>query len=227
MTVVEEDDMAQAAAAAMRAAMPDGSSSSSMAADIPVHIEAPPAPVTPPAAMSTLLQQLCLEAGADQDLLVYLTSRGICNHHKMANLAENVEELEHRLISRWLQGHDISGKIHQTSDDEVSARATIVSIWRLARNMSHQPVASVVKPSDTQITPTTQDAAKKAPTSLAPGVWNEQIAKYNSVIIQGQAREFLEKTLLGAESILARMIFEKQHKMFQPLKLGEILSTRA
>ena len=145
----------------------------------------------------------------------------------MANLAENVIDLEERLANKWIDGHEVAGTTFQTADDADTARAVIVSIWRLARNISHQHTTQVPVTQGAIIHNTPSDSIKKAPSSLAPGIWNEQIAKYNSVIIQGQAREFPEKTLLGAENILARMIFERQHKMFQPLKLGEILSTRA
>ena len=227
MTNTESSDIAQAAAAALRASLADGSSSSSMLAEAPNNADLTPAPVTPPASMSFLLQQVCTEAGADHALIAYMTARGISNHHKMANLAENVADLEERLVDKWIHGHEIAGRTHKNTDDAALARAVIVSIWRLTRNISHQPSDQIPLTQGPAVTSTTLDNFKKAPSILAPGIWNEQIAKYNSVIIQGQAREFPEKTLLGAENILARMIYEKQHKMFQPLKLGEILSTRA
>ena len=161
--------------------------------DVPIAIDLPPAPATPPATMSLLLQQVCVEAGADQSLMGYLTARGISNHRRMANLAENVIDLEERLANKWIDGHEVAGTTFQTADDADTARAVIVSIWRLARNISHQHSTQVPVTQGAIIHNAPSDSIKNAPSSLAPGIWNEQIAKYNSVIIQGQAREFPEK----------------------------------
>ena len=71
-------------------------------------------------------------------------------------------------------------------------------------------------------------ATDKAPRTLPPNVWSDAIKKYNSVCLAGVPREFPERILIGAESILARVHWEHScSKLYTPIELGELLSKRS
>ena len=66
----------------------------------------------------------------------------------------------------------------------------------------------------------------KPPKFLAPGVWQDRIDAYETE--WQNKRNFPYKMLVGAEEILARLIWEKDtSKIFTPLKLGEVIAARS
>ena len=64
----------------------------------------------------------------------------------------------------------------------------------------------------------------RPPKSLGLGIWTAQIAKYEAAYTP--QRLFPAKLLLGAETVLARLLWEADTKMYTPLKLGEIMQAR-
>ena len=68
----------------------------------------------------------------------------------------------------------------------------------------------------------------KVPRTLPPGVWTEQIKKFEAVQIHGRHRVFPQQRLLGAECSLAKLWHQlKVTRDFSPLPLGEIMSRRS
>ena len=68
----------------------------------------------------------------------------------------------------------------------------------------------------------------KCPTDLKTGEWEKRIAAWQSVNKTGSgARQFPAELILGTESVLARMVWEIEHKVDSPLRSAEILSKRA
>ena len=52
------------------------------------------------------------------------------------------------------------------------------------------------------------------------------LAQYEDQKIDGERREFLQRLVLGADKVLARMWWEKENMMFSPLHLHELLTAR-
>ena len=66
------------------------------------------------------------------------------------------------------------------------------------------------------------------PTRLPNGRWAELLNFYNKIQLGGKDRKFPGRTLLGAESVLARMDHEHRvSKSYSPVGLGEILQKRS
>ena len=73
-----------------------------------------------------------------------------------------------------------------------------------------------------------KDQINKVPKTMAPAAWANAVARYNDILVDGKQRRFPEQMLLGAESVLARLIHERSvSKQRQPLGLGEVVSRRS
>ena len=113
----------------------------------------------------------------------------------------------------------------------VLTEATVLSAWDDAKQVRTSPAAPPLPA--TQMVPEgpAPVAAYSAnhsvlSTTLRPGQLAEQVEKYESS--WSPRRSFLVKMLLGAESVLARLLHEaNSSRMFTPVGLGEILKNRA
>ena len=61
----------------------------------------------------------------------------------------------------------------------------------------------------------------RVPRTPSPGVWTEQIQKFEAVMkIHGRPRTFNQQRLLGAESSLAKMASAESHAWLLPFAAG-------
>ncbi|CAE7490307.1 COG8 [Symbiodinium sp. CCMP2592] len=148
------------------------------------------------AVMDTGLRALLLDAGASEDLIAYVATKGILSTAIFAEMGEDVKEFDQAMVqplSSPFKLHD--GKVFEVSDAELPvARARLRHAWRKAREKSAPNTASS--------SPTTTAAAATATSKtkeLPPGYWQQQIHKYESVLIHGVPRKFPEMTAVFNE----------------------------
>lgn len=181
--------------------------------------------------LSDLLQQ----AGADEVTCGYLQARGLSSVGTFALIARDHESLRKILIQPLLQGFKKGDQVFELDDaDKPVAEAVLLTVWDEANQVWKKHLAAT-GPQNLPGTPAPATAPSsshstedKPPKTLPHGVWTAAIQRYNSVQIQGIARRFPEKELLGAESILARAHFEHtKSKLYTPIGLGEIMTHRS
>ena len=103
----------------------------------------------------------------------------------------------------------------------VLTEATVLSAWDDAKQARTSPAAPPLPAP--QMSP---EGPAPVATALRPSQWVEQVEKYESS--WSPRRSFPVKMLLGAESVLARLLHEaNSSRMFALVGLGEILKNRA
>ena len=175
------------------------------------------------------MEALLDEAGVPQPANEYFQARGIALPSTLAFIANEETELASKVIDRLVAGHTIQGKLRKYDQDADVLRATVLVAWHLSRRASAAylpPPPSLSPPPG--LPPPTTTSKTKPPNSLEAGVWARQIKKYNDQLVDNMVRKFPETQILGAEAILARLLFELQvSRLFTPLRLGEILTARS
>ena len=181
------------------------------------------------------LDQIADEAAAGSDVRRYLDLRGIKAVATLALIAADETELERTLIAPLLAGWKLTNGdcIKLQTDEHPIAKAIITHMWMLARQ-SWQGAMAVPIPKAPSVAPlaaATSAAAsstEKVPKTLPPGVWMQLVRAYNMVQLHGRDREFPVAEVLGAESVLARMYFERNtSKTYTPIGLGELVQKRS
>ena len=100
------------------------------------------------------------------------------------------------------------------------AEATVLAAWELNQATPSFPT---VVPSPDQ---STSLPFLSTPTTLRPGVWDEQVKKFENMLTPPRA--FPHKILIGSGVVLARLLHEATvTRLFTPLRLGELLKNRA
>lgn len=162
-------------------------------------------------------------AGITEETGQYLTARGINLVSTLGMMADKTDEFYARVAQPFLTGTNIAGVEHKTTEDHDVLKAKMVVAWQMARK---EVIEATTPTPPTQAAQTTP-VKVKAPLTLEVGVWKQQIDKYNAVLINGVARKFPEKAILGAETVLARMWHEIHvTKLYTPVRLGEVLAHR-
>jgi hypothetical protein len=120
-----------------------------------------------------------------------------------------------------------------TPDDNPGVvRAQLACLWDKCQQESAR-IAEAAKPKSeapattvAQAMPRFDPNKNKPPKFLEPGVWQQSIDAYEKE--WQNKRKFPYKILVGAEEILARLIWEKDtSKIFTPLKMGEVMAARS
>lgn len=182
------------------------------------------------------LDDLEAEAAAGDDIKKYLRLRGIRTVAALALIAATEEDLNRHLIDPLFAGYTQEGvTIEVQRNEQPIARAIFLHMWNLAKVewakhlSSNQPTPPTSTPTATgSITSTPSSAEQKAPKVLPPGVWSSLIQAYNSVQLGGEDREFPVHQVLGAESTLSRMYWEKNtSKLYSAVQLGELIQRRS
>ena len=126
-------------------------------------------------------------------------------------------------------GHKIKGKTHEEKDENTlkDFKTLLRAAWDDAMFQRKKLDATLViaTPGLTAAgSPgTTQVDTKKF---FDPTKWKALVKAFNDQTVNGTPRKFPEKLLLGADEVLIRMDNESGTRMFTPVMLGEILSTR-
>ena len=182
------------------------------------------------------LQAIADAAGAGPDVRRYLLMRGVTSAGTLAMLAPDESTFRDVVIAPLLAGFGVGAdRVLLQETDRPIAAAVLLFMRKLALDSQAAtqppgpaaPEASAANSGATG-TGTAAKDADKVPRSLPPGVWTEQIKKYEAVEIHGRTRVFPQQKLLGAESSLAKLWHQlKVTRDFAPLPLGEIMSRRS
>lgn len=183
------------------------------------------------------LDDLGKQAGAGDVVMRYLDQRGIKSVSTLALVAQDRDHFASRIIQPLLDGFKKGAAVLQVDEDEKPiASAILECMWAEARLWWQQRQSPSSTPTTTPAlttatppssSPTTW-SSDKTPKSLPPQVWQQQVAKYNAVTVNGRPRRFPEQELLGAESVLARTWHEHVvAKQYSPVHLGELLQKRS
>ena len=114
------------------------------------------------------------------------------------------------------------------ASDALLVQAALTVAWedaRVARARALAPVTT--EPASAASSQQLAERPDRVPTNLLPGQWSAPVDAYNTRFAPA-IRAFPEERLMGAESVIARMLYElKTSRHFTPLKLGEIIGKRA
>ncbi|CAE7533633.1 unnamed protein product [Symbiodinium sp. CCMP2592] len=173
--------------------------------------------------MDTGLRALLLDAGASDDLIAYVATKGILSTAIFAEMGEDVKEFDQAMVQPLASPFKLQdGKVFEVSDAELPvARARLRHAWRKAREKSAPNTASS-SPTTTAAAATSTSKTKELP----PGYWQQQIHKYEAVLIHGVPRKFPEMTLLGAEAVIAKLLNDAKNLAHNAIPLEEIVQHR-
>ena len=179
--------------------------------------------VTPPRkTLASILQ----DDGVPSEGQLYLAAKGITAIAHMAYVAKDEAELIDRVTKPFEDGVIFNTVTYQLTGDAHVWHASILAAWedcmseRRPPAMTPQPVAAVA------VQNTQSSVPDKVPSCLKSGVWRIQIDLYEQSFTPN--RVFPTEKLIGAEAVLARVLFENQvSKLYTPIKLGELLQARS
>ena len=194
-------------------------------------------PVAAPPVAEPSLADLARTAGAGPEVTRYLDERGIRSVGALALVANDQESFKEVICQPLLQGWRRSPDTEEILLDATErpiASAVLVFMYQLARETRAKQAAasqggtSPATTAGTSASPGATAADTKVPKALPSGEWTRLIERYCNVTLAGETREFPEHELLGAESVVARVLHEhKVSKLYQPVGLGEVLSRRS
>ena len=155
------------------------------------------------AASEPTLAEIAAQAGAGSEITQYLEQRGVRSLGALALVASDVDQLDNVLVAPLLAGW-------RPNPAEPGIQLSDF-MWALATETRKRVAASAVivptAPSASAATaPTAGDS--KTPKTLPAGEWRNLMDRYNSITFNGEPREFPEEELLGAESVVARVLHE-------------------
>ena len=179
------------------------------------------------------LADITRDAAAGPALVEYLERRGIRTPATLALLSKDEEGLDRTLVQPLMQGwqKDDGTTISIAESDKPIAKATLLHMWMMAKQSWEQAqIANQLKvpaPSSPTTGAKTAATEDKIPRALAPGRWSALVQEYQSQQIGGEDRIFPVQEVIGAESVLARVLHEHEvSKTYTPVLLGEIVSAR-
>ena len=174
------------------------------------------------------LRTIFTDAAMSPEFQEFAIDKGIQSISMFARIALTPQEVRERFVQ------PIIDKIGM-KDDKLKAtviEASALSAWDAA-NLQRTTAAAALPfalptpiPASALPASVVSPASTAVPTTLRPGVWKDQVAKNEAQ--WDPPRPFPSKLLLGAESVLARMLHESTAtRFFTPVSLGEILKARA
>ena len=193
-------------------------------------------PIGAPLVAEPSLETLARNAGAGPEITRYLDERGIRSVGALALVASDQEAVKEVMCQPLLQGwrkSQATEPIHLADDEKPIASAVLMFMFQLAREARVRQSSAVGAAQPATATPGaassgTSASDSKVPKSLPSGEWTRLIERYCSITLNGETREFPEHELLGAESVVARVLHEHRvSKLYQPVGLGEVLSRRS
>ena len=177
------------------------------------------------------LADIARDAAAGAVINEYLELRGIKTPATLALLSRDEDSLEQTLIQSLLHGwaRDDGTVLKVPENDQPIAKAVLLHMWMMAKQAwEAAQIAAKPKPATPASTGSPATSTEdKIPKTLAPGRWASLIQNFQSQQIDGQDRVFPVQELLGAESVIARVLHEHEtSKSYTPVLLGEVISIR-
>mgnify|MGYP000008266181 FL=1 len=179
------------------------------------------------------LADIARDAAAGAVINEYLELRGIKTPATLALLSRDEDSLEQTLIQPLLQGwsRDDGTVLKVPENDKPIAKAVLLHMWMMAKQAwEAAQIAATPKPATPANSSTGSPATStedKIPKTLAPGRCASLVQDFQTQQIDGQDRVFPVQELLGAESVIARVLHEHEtSKSYTPVLLGEVISIR-
>ena len=163
-------------------------------------------------------------------LIPYLAARGITSVALLARVAATEDALVAGLATPFITGWQAfdGANFQANASDALPVQAAPTVAWedaRVARARALAPITT--EPAPAASPQQVAERPDRVPTNLLPGQWSVLVDAYNAKFAPS-IRAFPEERLMGAESVIARMLYElKTSRHFTPLKLGEIIGKRA
>lgn len=170
------------------------------------------------------LRRLCDESGIEEQVRLFLCAKGIRHVSTIANLCKEIADYETVIISPIIEGVLIGTTNFKAKEIPEVTRATLQTLVEEARSSR----AAASSPTRTLNPPSTSPVSTdsdKPPKSLGKNVWQNRIKEWETSYTP--QRKFPSVVLIGAEPILARMIWEHENKCYNLLQLGEIIQARS
>ena len=164
--------------------------------------------------------------GVDDSTERYLIKRKLTSARILAACGSTEAEFHSLVVAPFLEGwKDGDSVLKPTDDDALLTRAALTIAYREACKAAFPANPPPILPAPFP-PPVPQPPNLKPPTTLGPDVWAARIADYENRWTP--PREFPGHLLLGAESVLARLVHEASvTRVYTPLLLHEIVQTRA
>ena len=155
----------------------------------------------------------------------YLEARGLTTLRLLAHAAADESAFTEAIVAPFIAGFQVGDVDHKHDGDRVLITALFTIAWTDAR-ASGAPPAQPAPPAALHAPALPAAGPVKIPITLAMGEWRSYVDRFEER--WGGKRRFPVDVLLGAESVLARLLHELHvSKTFTPLGLGEILAVRA
>jgi len=178
------------------------------------------------------LKKLCDDAGVEEEAQEFLSVKMIRHTSTLANLAIDEESYVDVLVKPLSDGITIGARTFKAKSSAAVTRATILALVEDAKRVRKNTTISATlstPPSATHLATaapaTTTSDTDKAPKTLPKNAWQNKIKRWEESYTPN--RVFPARVLLGAESVLARMIWEHENKCYTLLQLGEIMQFRS
>ena len=142
-------------------------------------------------------------------MIPYLTARGITSVALLARVAATQEALEAGLATPFITGWQASGgtNFQANAGDALLVQAALTVARedaRVARARALAPVTT--EPAPAASPQQVAERPDRVPTTF-PGQWSPLVDAYNNKFAPS-IRAFPEERLMGAESVIARMLYE-------------------
>ena len=170
------------------------------------------------------LRSLFALTGVEDSLKEYVITAGVQSVLVFSRIGITEQEIRDRVVKHWVE--TLPSPVEPLR--VIVAEAAILAAWDLANTQRLKTIQADTVPAPVLSAPSlpSSSTALAIPTSLRPGVWAEQILKFETQ--WNPPLEFPVKVLLGSEAILARLLHEATvSRLFTPVSLGEILRNRA
>ena len=156
------------------------------------------------------LRKVWCDAGVPQDLQQFIEQAGVTSIAVFSRICITEDEVRTRLVQPWAEKQ--KGDVPSPEDalTIAVAEATVLAAWDCANKVRLSELNQVTPSFPTVVPPPGQSTSLpflSTPTTLRPGVWDEQVKKFE----------------IGSEVVLARLLHEATvTRLFTPLRLGEL-----
>jgi hypothetical protein len=155
----------------------------------------------------------------------FLKAKRITHPLVLMSLCKTEEEVVNCLANPFSEGVTIGTVEFKSTEPADITGALFKAIWK---RCSENPPPTAAPIASTANVAAAAETKNKVPRKLPAGIWQQQIQKYNEILLGGANRSFPDQMIYGAEVTLARLWHEESaNECFTPISLGEIIVARA
>ena len=178
--------------------------------------------------MAAQLKQLLDDSGVTPAVQGYITAgRGLTSTALLARCASTEERFKADIVDPLFAGFKKGDEEWRCQDDKVLVTSTLIVAWEDALTLRKKALVDAAGPAPLAApAPGAPVAPNASQNKLQPGDWQKQVDLYENK--WEPKRVFPGAKLLGAESVLARLLYQKKvNQEYTPLGLGEVMQARA